>query len=132
MPDERLAALADEKYISLTTFRRDGTAVPTPVWFALDGERILVWTSPTSGKAKRIRNNPRVTIAPCTVRGNVTGMPFPATATFLPDQEARHANALMNAHYGPQKRLLDGLKWLIFTVRRTGKTENGFLAITPA
>jgi len=77
MSNERLAALADEKFISLTTFRRDGTAVPTPMWFALDGERILVWTSPTAGKAKRIRNNPHVTVAPCTVRGNVTGASFP-------------------------------------------------------
>lgn len=132
MPDERLAALAGEKYINLTTFRRDGTAVPTPVWFALDGERILVWTIPTSGKAKRIRNNPRVTVAPCTARGKATGAAIPATATFLPDGDAARANDLMNKHYGFQKRLLDGVKWLIRTVRRMPRIENGFLVITPA
>ena len=132
MPDERLAALANEKYLSLTTFRRDGRAVPTPVWFALDGERILVWTSPSSGKAKRIRNNPRVTVAPCTARGKITGASFTATATFLPDSEAARANDLMNAHYRFQKRLLDGVKWLIRTVRRMPSTGNGFLVITPA
>lgn len=132
MPNAQLAALATEKYISLTTFRRDGTAVPTPVWFALDGERVLVWTSPMAGKAKRIRNNPHVTIAPCTARGKVTGAPFPAAATFLPDDEAARANELLHTHYGFQKRLLDGVKWLIRTVRRTRKTANGFIAITPA
>jgi len=132
MPDERLAALRNETYISLTTFRRDETAIPTPMWFALDGERILIWTSPTSGKVKRIRNNPHVTVAPCTARGKVTGAAFSATATFLPDREAAHANDLMNAHYGFQKRLLDGVKWLIGTVRRTRKTGNGFLVIIPA
>ncbi len=132
MPNAQLTALATEKYISLTTFRRDGTAVPTPVWFAMDGESILVWTSPMAGKAKRIRNNPHVTIAPCSARGKVTGEPFSATATFLPDDEAGRANGLMNAHYGFQKRLLDGVKWLICTVRRTRKTANGFIAITPA
>ena len=97
-----------------------------------DGERILVWTIPTSGKAKRIRNNPRVTVAPCTARGKATGAAIPATATFLPDGDAARANDLMNKHYGFQKRLLDGVKWLIRTVRRMPRIENGFLVITPA
>ncbi len=132
MPDNSLTVLTNEKYISLTTFRRDGTAVSTPVWFALDGTRILVWTSPTAGKAKRIRKNPQVMVAPCTARGKVTGAAFPATAAFLPDSEAARANGLMSAHYGFQKRLLDGVKWLIRTARRTRNTGNGFIAITPA
>src|SRR5258708_2439634 len=72
LPDERLAALTHERYISLTTFRRDGRAVPTVVWFAHDGERILVWTGANSGKVKRIKNNPRVTVAPCDRTGKVT------------------------------------------------------------
>jgi len=65
-------ALGDEKYISLTTFRRDGTAVATPVWAVkLDDERIGFWTSSGSGKAKRLAHTARVTVSPCDARGRV-------------------------------------------------------------
>jgi uncharacterized protein len=65
-------ALGDEKYILLTTFRRDGTAVATPVWAVkLDDERIGFWTSSGSGKAKRLAHTPRVTVTPCDARGRV-------------------------------------------------------------
>jgi predicted pyridoxine 5'-phosphate oxidase superfamily flavin-nucleotide-binding protein len=60
-----LAALDGEKYLSLTTFRRDGTPVATPVWFVVDDGRVLVWTSAASWKAKRLRRDSRVRIAAC-------------------------------------------------------------------
>ena len=65
-------ALSDGKYILLTTFRRDGTPVSTPVWVAqLDGDQIGFWTSSGSGKAKRLAHTDRVTVAPCDARGRV-------------------------------------------------------------
>jgi hypothetical protein len=76
-----------QKYISLTTFRKSGTAVATPVWFGEQGEKLYVMTRSDSGKYKRIRNNPQVRIAPCTVRGKITGPEFTATARLLPAED---------------------------------------------
>ncbi|KJY24087.1 pyridoxamine 5'-phosphate oxidase [Streptomyces sp. NRRL S-444] len=59
------------KYVSLTTFRKDGTPVATPVWAVADGGELYVWTRTDSWKVKRIRNNGRVTVSPCDVRGRV-------------------------------------------------------------
>jgi PPOX class probable F420-dependent enzyme len=73
-----------QKYISLITFRKNGAAVPTPVWFGEKDDKIYVMTRSDSGKYKRIRNNPQVRIAPCTVRGKITGPEFAATARILP------------------------------------------------
>ena len=65
-----IAMLEHEKYVLLTTFKRDGTAVPTPVWVvALDGGRLGLWTSSGSGKAKRLAHTSRVTVQACDVRG---------------------------------------------------------------
>jgi uncharacterized protein len=66
-------SLADEKYLAFTTFKRDGTAVTTPVWAApLSDGKIGFWTSSTSGKAKRLAHTAKVTIQPCDMRGRVT------------------------------------------------------------
>ena len=65
-------AISDEKYVATTTFRKAGTAVPTPTWIvALDGGRVGFWTSSRSGKYKRLRNNPRITLQPADARGRV-------------------------------------------------------------
>ena len=61
-----------QRYISLATFRKNGAAVHTPVWFAEEGGKLYVMTSDTTGKYKRIRNNSQVRIAPCTIRGKLT------------------------------------------------------------
>jgi len=66
-----LDILGQSKYIRLTTFRRDGTPVPTPVWQVRDGDRLLVITTGTTGKVKRLRHTPRVLIAVCDQRGRV-------------------------------------------------------------
>lgn len=65
-------AIADEKYVSFTTFKRDGTAVSTPVWIAAiaDG-RVGFTTDPDVGKVKRVRNNSSVTLRACDMRGKV-------------------------------------------------------------
>ncbi len=131
MPDERLTRLAKEMYISLTTFRRDGRAVATALWFVLDGDQILIWTSPNSGKAKRIRNNPTVTVAPCTRTGKPTGPAFDATARFLLEADFPQAMRRLNTKYGFTKRLIDALGWFNRTVRRKPPGGSVFLAITP-
>ena len=98
--------LAQANYVSLTTFRKDGTPVATPVWIAPDGDRLLVWTNPEAGKVKRIRRNADVTVAPCTMRGAVVGGgPVPARATVLPDSEVPTVRRALIAKYGWQARL---------------------------
>ncbi|SMH28558.1 hypothetical protein SAMN06295885_0204 [Rathayibacter oskolensis] len=66
-----LSALADESFVSLTTFRRSGVGVSTPVWISRDGTELIVTTPRKSGKVKRLRNDPRVTLVPCDRRGRV-------------------------------------------------------------
>jgi len=64
--------ISDEKYVASTTYRKSGTAVPTSTWIcALDGSRVGFWTSSASGKYKRLRNNPRITLQPSDARGRV-------------------------------------------------------------
>jgi len=93
------SAIAGQKYISLTTFRKTGAGVPTPVWFGEDKGKLYVMTRSDMGKAKRLRNNPQVKVAPCTIRGKVTGQEFPATARLLPPEEHKHARQTINRKY---------------------------------
>jgi PPOX class probable F420-dependent enzyme len=88
-----------QKYILLTTFRKNGTAVPTPIWFAEDNDKLYLKTRADSGKTKRIRNNPQVRVAPCTVRGKVTGPEFSASARILPPEDWPRANQAINRKY---------------------------------
>jgi PPOX class probable F420-dependent enzyme len=66
-----LAALSDASFVSLTTFRKTGVGVSTPVWITRDGADLIVTTPRKSGKVKRLRNDPRVTLVPCDRRGRV-------------------------------------------------------------
>ena len=75
-----LEQLGAEKYVLLTTFRRDGRAVPTPLWVVPDDGGLGFWTPAGSGKLKRIRNSGRVTVQPCDIRGNPSGEPVEAQA----------------------------------------------------
>jgi PPOX class probable F420-dependent enzyme len=75
-----LEQLGSEKYVLLTTFRRDGRPVPTPLWVVPDGTGVAFWTPVDAGKLKRIRNNGRVTVAACDARGNVRGEAIEAQA----------------------------------------------------
>jgi len=93
------AEIHGQKYISLTTFRKNGTAVPTPVWFGEENDKLYVMTRGDSWKAKRLRNNPQVRIAACTIRGKVTGPEFPATVRILPQQDWPRARQLINQKY---------------------------------
>jgi PPOX class probable F420-dependent enzyme len=79
--------LHGQNYISLITFRKNGVPVPTPVWFGEMHDKLYVMSRTITGKYKRIRNNPQVKIAPCTMRGKVTGPEFAATARILPQEQ---------------------------------------------
>lgn len=102
---ERLAA---STYVSLTTFKKAGTAVATPVWVSSDGDRLYVWTQGDSGKVKRIRNDGHVLVAPSDQRGAVQGTAVSGTARVLdaPDELAR-VESLHRAKYGVQFRLFE-------------------------
>ena len=76
-----------QKYISLGTFRKNGAVVLTPVWFGEMGDRLYVMTRSDSGKSKRLRNNPFVQVAPCTLRGKIIGPTFAATTRILPPEQ---------------------------------------------
>jgi PPOX class probable F420-dependent enzyme len=103
-----VAALDRHRYVSLATFRRDGTAVATPVWFAAVGERLYVFTAGDSGKVKRLRNSPRARVAPCDARGRLEGGRRAAAAGIVTDDALiRRAWAALRAKYGWQLRLLD-------------------------
>jgi PPOX class probable F420-dependent enzyme len=87
------------KYVCLTTLRKNGTAVPTPVWFGEANGKLYVMSRPDSGKCKRLRNNPKVRIAPCTIRGKVVGPEVDATARILPPEAWPSARAAINHKY---------------------------------
>ena len=101
-----LELIAKGKYLSLTTFRRDGTPVATPVWLARDGDALVVTTEVTSGKVKRLRNNPDVLIAPCDVRGTLKGSQVPAQATLQDASSSQRTAQLIKRRYGLLGRLL--------------------------
>jgi len=85
--------------MSLTTLRKTGAAVATPVWFGEEDGKLYVMTRSDMGKTKRIRNNPQVRVAPCTIRGKVTGPEYPAKARILPREEQAKARQAINRKY---------------------------------
>jgi uncharacterized protein len=99
MPSEIPPAIRGQKYVSLTTFRKTGVGVPTPVWFGEQDGKLYVMTLSKSGKTKRIRNNPEVKVAPCTINGKVTGPEFAATVRLLPVEEFPQARKTLTRKY---------------------------------
>jgi PPOX class probable F420-dependent enzyme len=95
-----LDVLGAAPYVLLTTFRKDGTPVSTPVWVVRIGDELRVWTIRDSGKVKRIRRSGRAQIAPCTFRGNPRGRSIEATASMLPDSEAPAVLDALASKYG--------------------------------
>lgn len=127
------AAFAGHKYLNLETFKKSGEGVKTPVWFAaepmakLDSKeaKLYVYTIGATGKMKRIRNNPRVNVAPCDMRGGLKGNWVPARAEILTGAEAKHGMKMLNEKYVPWKQLLDFFA-------RFRKQERAVFAIRPA
>ncbi|KQV04480.1 MULTISPECIES: PPOX class F420-dependent oxidoreductase [unclassified Kitasatospora] len=97
---ERLRSLAAGSYLLLTTYKKDGTPVPTPVWVVRDGNALGVWTVTDSWKVKRIRNRADVLVGPCDVRGKSTGDSAPATAELLTPEQTAAYRTLLRRKYG--------------------------------
>jgi uncharacterized protein len=111
--------VAKSEYILLTTFTKDGRPKPTPIWAAPDGDRLVVITQEKSWKVKRIRNTPRVTVAPCDLRGNPKGEAVDAVAAIL-DKSANGATyGAIGKRYG-----LFGKAFSVFSKLRGGMKNN--------
>jgi PPOX class probable F420-dependent enzyme len=96
-----------EKYLSLTTFRPDGSAVATPVWFAEDAGALFVWTNRDSHKVRRLQHNSAVEITLCSLSGKPTRAPIAAIASLLSESESARVQELLHRKYGVQKRVWD-------------------------
>jgi uncharacterized protein len=116
--------IARRKRALLVTYRRDGTPVPTPVWAAPGGGRLYVRTERDAGKLKRLRNDPRLLVAPCTVRGKPLGAPLEARARMLAPEEEAVAEAALAARYGFGRALFERTMDLL-------RVDMCFLEITP-
>jgi uncharacterized protein len=94
---ERLGA---GNYMLLTTFRKTGVGVPTPVWVVRDGDELMVWSAVKTGKVKRIRNGGAVELAECDFRGNTRGPVVTGEARLLDASGSERARRLIRAKYG--------------------------------
>ncbi|GAA3207795.1 PPOX class F420-dependent oxidoreductase [Streptomyces sp. XM83C] len=99
------ARLGAGKYLLVTSYRKNGTAVATPVWVVRDGDTLGVWTAADSWKVKRIRARPDVLVGPCDVRGRPTGAQVPATAELCDPQTTARYRRLIARKYGLIGRL---------------------------
>lgn len=96
-----LQRLGDEKYVQLTTFRKNGKAVPTPVWIVRVGDELRVWSERDAGKVKRIRNNGTVELTACDMRGRTThGETVTGKAYVLDDAASDEIRAAIKRKYG--------------------------------
>jgi len=118
------ASLARERNVMLTTFKRDGTAIGTPVWPVVRDGVIYTTTALVSGKVKRIRRDGHVTIAACTARGKVTGPTYAGYARILSPEQTAEIRAAKQKRYG----VLNVLVQLVNRFRRHGESIG--LAIT--
>ena len=122
------------KYMSLTTYRRDGTAVSTAVWFVEEDGRLFVVTPADSYKAKRLRRNPAAMVAPSTARGKPKGDAIPAHVEFLPPDEHARVDRLMAEKYRVRRVLIMPIYKLVMKLRGKPIDAHGgaYLAITSA
>ena len=127
-----MSALPHSTYVSLTTFRRTGVPVSTPVWAAPDGETLVVWTRADSGKVKRLRHTPRVTVAPCDVRGRTTGPAVDGLAEFVPGTGRDQAIAALRRSYGLKFTLGNATSRLWHRVARRSGERHEIIRIRPA
>ncbi|MGZ4528799.1 MAG: PPOX class F420-dependent oxidoreductase [Mycobacterium sp.] len=113
------ADLAKAQYILLTTFTKDGKPKPTPIWAAVDGDRLLVITQEKSWKVKRIRNRPRVTLATCTMQGRPTSEAVEGAAAILDKSQTAAVYDAIGKRYG-----IPGKVFNFFSKLRGGMENN--------
>ena len=128
MSDDRTARLGDQKFVSLTTFKRDGSPVASPMWIVRDGSRLWLWTPAEAAKVKRVRRDPRVTLAPCGRTGKVSaGHPVAyASAEVVADAgEVARIESLIKRKYKVEFRVVT----LIETIASRGRKPRVLLRI---
>jgi uncharacterized protein len=118
--------LQRHKYCLLVTFKRSGEPVPTPVWFGLADGKLYMRSDADAAKVKRIRNDPRSRVAPCTSRGKPLGPPAEGRARILDQQTGSDiAEAALRANYGLGRRMYEGASDAL-------GTKTVYLEVTPA
>ena len=105
MNDQKLNQFAGQKYLNLETYRKSGAAVATPVWFAEDAGVLYIYSLANAGKVKRIRNNPRVRVMACGMRGEPKGEWVEGSARILNAAGAERAHGLLDKKYGLIKKI---------------------------
>ena len=124
MPDPKLAEFGGQKYISLETFKKNGEGVKTPVWFVLHANAFYVYTEADSWKVKRVRNNPRVRVAVCSMRGDIKGPWLDAKASLVDGDERLAADKLLDRKYF--------LKKIFNFLTRINRHKRAMIKIEPA
>jgi PPOX class probable F420-dependent enzyme len=124
--------LGREQCIALTTFRKTGQAVMTPVWFVISHGTIYVETHGDAGKLKRLRHTARVTLAPCTYSGKVTGSVYEGNAHILTETgENTAAAAALSKKYGFMRNLYHFVRNARCMLQRKANVEQVYIAIEP-
>jgi uncharacterized protein len=120
------------RYLSLTSYRRDGVPVATPVWFVEDNGVLLVQTDAASGKVKRIRRNPSVRVGLCTASGRLLGPQVSGTAMLLDQSATSRVERMIRQKYRLDVIVIGPL-WFLKSKLRIGKprTHLVILSITP-
>jgi uncharacterized protein len=125
----RLSRLGSERFVSLTTFKRDGRPVASPMWIVEDGGRLWLWTPTEAAKVKRVRRNSRVTLTPCGRTGKVRAGEAVAegTAEVITDpEEVARVESLIKGKYKIEYRVVT----LIETIAARGRKPRVILRIT--
>ena len=120
MGNDVWANLGEQKFVSLTTFKRNGDAVASPMWIAAEGEQLWAWTPADAWKVKRMQRDSRVTLSPCGRTGKVQGGApvVNATAEVITDaHEVTRVESLIKGKYGLESRLVT----LIETIAARGR-----------
>ena len=99
-PTGSINDLKGKKYCLLITYKKDGTPMPSPLWFGVGNGKLYAETGADDWKVKRIRNNPNVRVAPCNTRGVPTGPPFLGTARIVQKDEEAAADRIIQDNYG--------------------------------
>ncbi|MEK6320081.1 MAG: PPOX class F420-dependent oxidoreductase [Acidobacteriota bacterium] len=105
MSSEKPGQFAGQKYLNLESYRKNGKAVATPVWFAEEAGVLYIYSLADAGKVKRIRNDQRVRVVPCDVRGKLKGEWVQARARILDGAEAAKGHQLLDKKYGLLKKV---------------------------
>ncbi len=123
-------ALNKEKYMSLTTFRKMGRAIVTPVWFAESKGTIYVGTGVNAGKIKRVRHTERVILAACNMNGKVTGSEIEGKARVVSEPEEIHvAEAALARKYGLTRSIYYFTLNIISAIRHKPRMNQAYIAI---